>query len=314
MTFDLAELLNMTFTELYENTRLSPENRLKFSDAAFDIIQKAFYNQKLTDAEKYDEGYSKIFHINLNCPNRPSSLKLKNTDQKDGTISEIIFANEKSTNLFNRITGFQETNARIFEANFKFHISIADFANTKISDMLEFAEFLKNQVNSEHLFFSYKLINLAFILFKQEWEREPDPSITRFLSNDQFTLYFDRYSSLAAMLNFADAVEKFLQSKGYTAPESTGLKDIISLNPYVSARNDGLRTRYSYLYGELPFFDRECAKFINQYKEELKTNDNLPISAFEIILHMCLALPTFSIEEMTQLSEEHSKIVQYWFL
>lgn len=256
-----------------------------------------------------------INHLNYSTKTVLLPLQTEYTESSASidTLSHIVF--ENASNAINHPLCWDKLKYNPpahFVTPFKYHISIQNFSNTIIGQTIKLGQFLKEKSATEkHLNFFFKMVSPPNLQKKLQFIQTEN--ITRFLNYDQFTLYFNPFSSLGAILRLADDVEQFLLDSGYQASPPNGYKDIITINPFLSARNDGIHNKNSYHYGYLEFFDHECKKFIDTYREELKASDNLPIGAFEIILLICLAIPNLSVSENQEISEEHSQIVQDHF-
>jgi len=131
------------------------------------------------------------------------------------------------------------------EASLKCHISLNGISNVQKEVILGLVTLLNNEAETtdNNLSFYFKII---------------DPNLhihRRFKDNDQFTIYFDKYSSLGDMLDLAKKVDNYLQTYLSQNSQRLGEKDSCDINSFVSARLDTYRLLSR--YDVYPFFDLE---------------------------------------------------------
>lgn len=162
-------------------------------------------------------------------------------------------------------------------ASLKLHVSLNGIADLDQDIIFGLIELLARETNSEDndIQFKFKVIDPIALNDK------------RMVNNDQFTIYFDKYSSTADVLRLARKIDKYLKKH---IPENAedkkrGPKDSFSLNSFVSARFDNNKLLGE--YGVYPFFDLEIEKFINAHEtDEL---EDLPLCAFEAVFNTLIA-------------------------
>ncbi len=105
----------------------------------------------------------------------------------------------------------------------------------------------------------------------------------RFKDNDQFTLYFDKYSSTAAVVRLANQIEEYLHKHDVIDNINPfGDKDVFGFNSFVSARYETNKLNHKYDMHE--FFDLELEKFFKSHAD-LDQLEELPLCCFEVIFN-----------------------------
>lgn len=190
----------------------------------------------------------------------------------------------------------------ISEASLKCHISLNDISNVNEEVIFGLVTLLKNEAESvdNNLSFFFKII---------------DPTLHdhhRFSQNDQFTIYFDKYSSLGDMLDLAKKVDEYLQQHLIQNTRRLGEKDSCDINSFVSARLD--INRLLSCYDVYPFFDLEIKKLLTKYSaDELR---GVPLCAIEAVFNYVVTADDITIPAKWSkegLSAEDSKKVQGQF-
>lgn len=184
-------------------------------------------------------------------------------------------------------------------ASLKFHISLNNMANLDENIVLGLIEFLSKEVKDPKNDLSYK-----FKCINPERITETD----RFLQNDQFTIYFDPYSSLGDALQFAEKIKNYLLERGVVQNSTvTGPKDIITLNNFVSARFD--QNKLLGQYGRYSFFDLVIKHFLEKHPYEDLTK--LPIGIIEAVFNTMITSP--NIQNLQHLSKKENIWIQNEF-
>lgn len=163
------------------------------------------------------------------------------------------------------------------DGSVKLHLSINNLTHYDANLVKDLVHYMAEQQNaSPNMRFKFKLVRSSTA-----------QSDRRFQDNDQFTLYFDKYSSIKEVLEFGKKMEQFLKEKGIPENERPfGPKDIFGLNSFISVRADN--NKLSSQYGVYTFFDRELQKFYESYKDRLDLLEQVPLAALETVFHSIL--------------------------
>lgn len=187
-------------------------------------------------------------------------------------------------------------------ASLKLHISINNIGELDEETLLGLIELLNNEAESPDtdLNFDYKIIG-------------PDMAENeRFKTNDQITIYFDKYSSTAAIARLAGKVDEYLKARIPENTQKLGPKDSFGMNSFVSARFDNNKLLEK--YHVYPFFDLEIQKFYERYPPEAL--EKVPLCALESVFTIMLVSTDISLNPNAlheELNEESSKKVQAEF-
>lgn len=139
------------------------------------------------------------------------------------------------------------------DASLKLHLSITNCSDVEFHKICNVHTFLiKESQEMENASFSYKMIDPKYV------------NNERFKNHDQFTLYFNKYSSLKYILDFTNKLNQLLKDQGLTNTEGLGPKDLIRVGEFTSARFD-MDKRLD-KYGIYPAFDKEINTFLKRYQ------------------------------------------------
>lgn len=218
-------------------------------------------------------------------PRKDKVIRLKKEYKPDfyahGRITQYYMDQRNDANLVREATNaisaldiFNDYNNP--EASLKLHISLNEISELDHSVILNLISFLIKESESadNELSFKFKII-------------QPECLDNRFKNTDQFTVYFDNYSSIADIINLAEKIDAFLKSQNVQENQiQLGPKDSFGFNSFVSARFDTLKLLKK--YGEFPFFDLELKKFFERHsKDELK---NLPVGTLDAVFDKIFTL------------------------
>lgn len=158
------------------------------------------------------------------------------------------------------------------DASLKLHISITNISNVEFHKICNIHTFLmKESQEMENASFSYKMIDPKYVNNK------------RFRNHDQFTLYFNKYSSLKDILDFSKRLNQLLKDQALTNTQGLGPKDLIRLGEFTSARFDTDKRLDK--YGIYPAFDKEINKFLKRYLHSPHLLAEFPLCDFEIVFN-----------------------------
>lgn len=212
-------------------------------------------------------------------PARDKTLNLttnyKSQNEDTGIYTQASSTLMKQTDLLAlaqeklQINHFSGTHYVNNDASLKFHISLNQVGEIDEAIILGLIKFLINEaVATNSMHFNFKIIQPALY------------TNSRFKNNDQITIYFDKYTSTAQVIQLAGKVDLYL--KNNHIPENNlklGPKDKFGFNAFVSARFDNNKLLQK--YDEYPFFDLELKQFFSLYKNvDLR---HVPLCAFEAI-------------------------------
>jgi hypothetical protein len=188
------------------------------------------------------------------------------------------------------------------DGSVKLHLSINHLAQYDANLVKDIVHYMAQQQDAfPNMRFKFKLVRSATA-----------QSDSRFQDNDQFTLYFDKYSSIKEVLDFGKNMEQFLKGKGIPENERPfGPKDIFGLNSFISVRADN--NKLTREYGVYTFFDRELQKFYESYKDRLDLLEQVPLAALETVFHSILIDKEIIDLPKAGLSAKDSEIVQKRF-
>ncbi|KTD57165.1 hypothetical protein Lsai_1769 [Legionella sainthelensi] len=253
-----------------------------------------------------------IFYMIDHNPNKYLPLKLicNAGDDLAGPITEfhnLQTANDELKKLAkqklmnNFFFGMSYENA---DASLKFHVNINEIGDINEEVILGLVKLLSEEAleRGNCVNFNYKIIEPAY------------SSDKRFKNTDQITIYFNKYSSVDAMMLLAEKIDNYLSIQG--VPENKtklGPKDILSLNSFVSARFDN--NKLTEAYDVYTFFDLELKKFFAKYKNKTELK-GLPVGAIEAVFNSLLTnkeITRLRNETSKELCESDSQIVQNEF-
>ncbi|EHL29870.1 hypothetical protein [Legionella drancourtii] len=188
------------------------------------------------------------------------------------------------------------------EGSVKLHLSINDIAQYDADLVKDIVRYMAQQQDAfPNMRFKFKLVRSTTA-----------QSDSRFQDNDQFTLYFDKYSSIKEVIDFGKNMEQFLKAKGLPENERPfGPKDIFGLNSFISVRADN--NKLTREYGVYTFFDLELQKFYESYKDRLDLLEQVPLAALETVFHSILIDKEIIDLPDAGLSAKDSEIVQKRF-
>ncbi len=247
----------------------------ELSTEEFDAKIKARLN-KPTDCEPINY----YFLLIQPAQNKPLNLK-KNYKQNvnnpglytayDKSLKQQVQLIEQARRKLNANQVWPDAAYEHDDASLKMHVSINNLGNLDDNIVLGLIELLIKEAQDPN--------NNLGMRFKSVY---PDTSSTqpRFALNDQFTIYFDKYSSIADMIRLGEKIEAYLKQNNI--PENAqprGEKDKFGLNSFVSLRFDS--NRLNQQYGLFHFFDLELEKFFSSHKD-LGQLENIPLCAFEV--------------------------------
>lgn len=225
--------------------------------------------------------------VNTNAPNAPElSLKSRfkeHTSSLEGHATELLrrdrqHGRQMVSNDYSREAGFirpgssmpHQTN----DASFKLHISINDIKNKLNDEQLKglFSLLISESQDSKDMRFNFKLAKREIL------------EGTRFENNDQFTLYFDKYSSVGKMMELTEKTNKYLADCGIQqASPLGGGKDVIDFGSFVSGRFETLKLVD--LYAEHELIDQQLKIFFDKYKDNPQALDSVPVCILEQVVH-----------------------------
>ncbi|ARB92771.1 hypothetical protein [Legionella longbeachae] len=253
-----------------------------------------------------------IFYMIDHNPDKYLPLKLicNANDALDGPITEfhkLQTANDELKKLAeqklmdNFFCGVSYENP---DASLKFHVNINNIGELNKEIVLGLVKLLSEEAleRGNCINFNYKIIDPSY------------SSDKRFKNTDQITIYFNKYSSVDAVMLLAQKIEGYLRIQG--VPENKtklGPKDSLSLNSFVSARFDN--NKLTEAYDVYTFFDLELKKFFERYenKADLK---GLPVGAIEAVFNSILTnkeITRLRNKASSELCESDSHIVQVEF-
>lgn len=161
----------------------------------------------------------------------PLKVKFKPDAQTEGPYSagfQGVRAQEESirSKIYqNRLGGeYLKNGYEPVYASFKLHVSINNIVQQDAELIKDFLRYLVEASQAER--------SLAYY-FKMVRPEDIDPAIlktpeqTRMLNTDQFTIYLDKYSSLADMLRFTEELNTYLGQRFGENTMGLGLKDSI---------------------------------------------------------------------------------------
>lgn len=166
-------------------------------------------------------------------------------------------------------------------ASIKLHINLNNIIKLDEEVILGLIGLLCSEMmqSKNDIHFSFKIINPAFAIDE------------RFKNTDQFTLYFDSYSSLEGFFRLTKLIQDYLNQQ--KIPENTiknGPNDNWVLNPFVSSRFN--TNKLHIRDGVFPFFDIELAQFFND--ETNKKSKNVPLYLFELVFNVIVCDETIT--------------------
>lgn len=188
-------------------------------------------------------------------------------------------------------------------ASLKCHLNLNQIGNVDEVIILDFINFLINEAHATpSLYFDFKIIVPTLY------------SHSRFQDTDQITLYFDKYSSTAELIQLTKKIEQYLKEKNIPENNITlGPKDQFGFNSFVSARFDNNKLLKK--YDQYSFFDLELKQFFSDYKN---TNlSHIPLCAFEAVFTNILASKSIHLQfssQQTLTSFNREKVKQEFVL
>lgn len=246
--------------------------------------------------------------------NESNDLYLKNKykplQTKSGIFTQFHMAelNEKEANEFGRqklhranILG-EKYDLDPDDAALKLHISINNIGDMEQEKLLKFIQFLKQRATvNNRLGYKFKIITPNLL------------NEDRFKNNDQFTVYFDKYSSLGEIIQLTDDINTFLKTQEIQDNmQPLGEKDSCSLNSFVSARFE--TSRLLSQYAVYPFFDLELSKFFGKHSAyDLR---DVPVCALEAVFNKVIKSQLIQIPDINltcSLTRQDSDEVQKQF-
>lgn len=211
-------------------------------------------------------------------------------------------------NEYFRLAANQKMNANLLfgqhyendEGAVKLHISMNDILHQDTEIVQELIEFLAAQQQDPNANFSFK-----FKIVKPGSAN----AHARFQQNDQFTLYFDKYSSVSEVIALGNKIDEFLKSKGIKENQQPlGPKDSFGVNSFVSIRTD--TSKITAKYAEFKFFDLELKKFYESNKDRMSSFTHVPMAVFETVFNSILIDSDIKHLNSSGLSEIDSQMVQ----
>jgi len=202
--------------------------------------------------------------VNYRSPNENTGVYTQAYDTLIRQANILAVAQEKLQS--NHFCGTHYVNN---DASLKFHLNLNQIGGVDEVIILGLIKFLINEaLATNNMYFHFKIIKPALY------------TNSRFKDTDQITIYFDKYSSTAQVIQFAEKINQYLKSTDF--PENNkvlGPKDKFGFNSFVSARFDNNKLLQK--YDEYPFFDLELKHFFSLYKNV--DLGHIPLCAFEAI-------------------------------
>jgi hypothetical protein len=186
------------------------------------------------------------------------------------------------------------------EASFKLHISINDILEQddatikKVMDLL-----VERAAQTNNLLYRFKLVSPDTIT---------GVNLARFADHDQFTVYFDKYSSIAEVVQLCNDIKMVLDENGMKNTKGLGPKDLLAMNTFVSARYDN--NKLTQEYNLFHFYDLELEKFFKRYKGRENELKEVPLCVFEVVFNNILIDPNIAELKSEGLAADASKRVQ----
>lgn len=163
-------------------------------------------------------------------------------------------ANELDANAY--FTSRQHKSCAV-HAGFKLHLSISNIADKKTSDLIDLAGFLVNK--------STDAKNNIKFQFKIACQKISVKGKLRFSQTEQFTIYFDRYSSIKDMLDFKDQVDDYMKVKFPGGNDVKPEKDIIIFSQFVSGRTALVSLTEQYPQSTMMTVDTVLGEFFKRH-------------------------------------------------
>lgn len=130
----------------------------------------------------------------------------------------------------------------------------------------------------------------------------------RFQDNDQFTLYFDKYSSVAEVMALCDDVNAYLIQHIPENANPRGPKDIISMNAFVSGRFDTDKLNAS--YNVFTFYDQQLKQFFQRYQNQREVFEQVPMGVFEVVFNNILIDDSINNLDKTSFDQQYGAFIQ----
>lgn len=257
---------------------------------------------------KFELGHME--HFEIIKPKNEQQFALKQQFKPDLGIQggHTLQLGKLKQNEYLRLAANRKMNANLLfgqhyendEGAVKLHISINDILHQDAEIVQELIEFLVAQQQEPNANFSFK-----FKIVK------PDSATAhaRFQQNDQFTLYFDKYSSVSEVMALGNKIDAFIKSKGIKENQHPlGPKDSFGINSFVSIRTD--TSKITAKYAEFKFFDLELKKFYESNKDKMSSLAHVPMAVFETVFNSILIDSDIKHLNSSGLSDIDSQIVQ----
>lgn len=213
----------------------------------------------------------------------PLKKRFKPSDIERGIYTEVLNeqANEygsvaRQKLLKNRIGGdyYAADNA-----SFKLHISLNNIGEVDHEVVKGLLKLLADNAHSgSNMAYDFKLVQPGVLQNKV--------NAPRFKDNDQFTIYFDKYSSIGEMMSLCDKINNYLQRNIPQNNKCFGLNDIIGFNSFIAGRFDN--NKLNSQYNVYKFYDEQLKKFFERYKGKSAMLKNVPMCVFEVAFHNIL--------------------------
>lgn len=189
------------------------------------------------------------------------------------------------------------------ESSFKLHIGLNKILSVDTSVIEGLNTLLIERArNAESMSFFYKIV-------KPEWLREKIDH--RFLNNDQFTLYFDKYSSIKEVMSLCSAVNVYLKKHLPENDKPFGEKDIIGFNSFVTGRFDSNKLNEE--YNVYHFYDEQLKIFFERYKEQEDKLAEVPLCVFEVVFNNILIDDSIKDLQKEHFNEQYGSKIQAQF-
>ncbi|MDR3503535.1 MAG: hypothetical protein P4L79_13240 [Legionella sp.] len=257
---------------------------------------------------KLERGYME--HFEIIKPKSAQQFPLKKQFKPDLEIQgeHTLQLGKLKKNEYYRLAANKKMNANLLygqhyendEGAVKLHISMNDILHQDAEIVQELIEFLAAQQQDPNANFSFK-----FKIVKPGSAN----AHARFQQNDQFTLYFDKYSSVSEVMALGNKIDEFLKSKGIKENQHPlGPKDSFGINSFVSIRTD--TSKITAKYAEFKFFDLELKKFYESNKDKMSSLAHVPMAVFETVFNSILIDSDIKHLNSSGLSDLDSQIVQ----